>query len=196
MQAEGPSRERVDGPRPELGNGPRPEQPDGPGLGKPDGPALNQPNGHALAKPDGPRPEQSDGPTPKRPDGTRPDATADDSLGARLACARTLDLKGRSLVAARNLTAAADAWVAGAAVLREAAADLVLRLANLLERSAAVSFDAGRPNEALTLANEAAAANGVAMPANAYSQSLRSVYAYTASRPSAVTCAYMRTSCE
>jgi tetratricopeptide (TPR) repeat protein len=80
-----------------------------------------------------------------------------DDLLAALNRARELDHSGRDLVAARDLIAAAEAWEQSAAALRDAADTITLRLAEMLERTAALSVHAGRPETGRALAGEAVA---------------------------------------
>ena len=80
-----------------------------------------------------------------------------DDLTAALSHAHVLDRSGRDQVAAGDLIGAAQAWEQSAAMLRHAADTITLRLAEMLERVAALSVHAGRQDTGLALAQEAVA---------------------------------------
>jgi tetratricopeptide (TPR) repeat protein len=98
------------------------------------------------------------------------DTDHNDPLLAQFAQAQALDRQGREHIARGDIIAAAASWTEAAAGLRSVASGMVLRLAEVLERAATASVQAGRAETGMAIALEAvarlrAARGDVAAPA-------------------------------
>lgn len=80
-----------------------------------------------------------------------------DDFVSRMQLIDTLDATGRKHAAARETTAAAQAWTQCAETLRDVVLALTLRQTEVLERAAAATAQSGHPDRALALAHQAAA---------------------------------------